>query len=231
MSADPDDKPVPRFRRSDEFSRFGVEPKVWFRAPENKTLAAQCASVFGDVKPRIGTIVLRYETDDKGTILANAGYKLTALITNVEKYQTIQNLIRGGWNLFDHDLLISCGRGADDKQWQHLTFTPAPESFLRRAPADFQAQITAEAEVLFNGALCKKFAKALPDEEILKLLGAHSFGGQLPMANPGNPFVQQPTASQFSGSTEPGPASAPPGSAFSDLVAKETRTHKQQHAV
>jgi len=43
MSADPDDKPVPRFRRSDEFSRFGVEPKVWFRAPENKTLAAQCA--------------------------------------------------------------------------------------------------------------------------------------------------------------------------------------------
>jgi len=115
MSADPDDKPVPRFRRSDEFSRFGVEPKVWFRAPENKTLAAQCASVFGDVKPRIGTIVLRYETDDKGTILANAGYKLTALITNVEKVpKTIQNLIRGGWNLCrsrpSHILWSRCGR-------------------------------------------------------------------------------------------------------------------------
>ena len=75
----------------------------------------------------------------------------------------------------------------------------------------------AEAEALFNGSLIKKFGKALPDDEIMKLIGAATVAGAVPMMpNAPNPFLGQgPTK-------EAGPASAPKASAFSDLVAKAT---------
>jgi hypothetical protein len=107
-------KQVLRLRSQKEFSKFGSTPSIWFREPENRALAAQCALFYGDARPRIGSVWLEHETDINGNILANAGYALKSWIYSFYRHVTIQNLVRGGWDLYTHDLLVTCGRGADD---------------------------------------------------------------------------------------------------------------------
>jgi hypothetical protein len=101
---------VLRLLKQKEFSKFGSTPSIWFREPENRALAAQCTQA----RPRIGSVWLEYETDINGQILANAGYVLKSWIYSPDRHVQIQSLARGGWDLYTHDLLVTCGRGADD---------------------------------------------------------------------------------------------------------------------
>jgi hypothetical protein len=222
----PDGKLILRLRSQKEFSKFGSVPTIWFREPENRALASQCALYFGDAKVKVGSIFLEYESDQNGNILAGAGYKLKPWIFSPDRYVQIQNIARSGWDLHLYDLLVACGRGQDDQKWQHLSITPCPESLLRKASPEFQEQVRIEAETLFNGALVKKFARYLPDEEIMKLLGSATVAGAVPV-QPDNPFLGGGAASPDSPfappTKEPGPASAPTHAAFSDLVANETQ--------
>jgi len=210
------DKKVMRLRQQLEFSLFGSTPPIWFRSPDDRALAAQCAMLYGAAKPRIGGIWLEYETDTAGQLLANAGYKIKPWIYGPDRHVLIQNIVLSGWDLYTHDLLVTCGRGADDAKWQHLSITPCQDSLLRKLKPEIQEQIEVEATTLFDGALLKKFAPYKPPEGILKLIGATGYAGPMP-SNMHNPFLGHGAQGK-----EPPPVNAPT-SAFADMVARETQ--------
>jgi len=160
--------------------------KTLFLAPKNKQLLEGCVNSFGDPKIRFATPVIRYNTDQFGTLSDPLGYKIYAFVFSSDKFPTLKTLHRE-WGLQNHDILITC-KGAD---YQKMDMQPAKEVIFRQN-AEFSQQVTDAAELAYTKHLNRYMGRAIPDAEVAKILQAGQLMGSTP--NPDNPFVNSQPA-------------------------------------
>ena len=108
---DKEGKQTPKFVQQKEFSKFGAVLVIWFEALHSITpISCRCTFLFNEAKPRIGTIVLEYETDTNGLMLQGGGYKLKAFVFSPDKLILLQALTKGGWDSSEYDIMATCAR-------------------------------------------------------------------------------------------------------------------------
>lgn len=224
-----DQKNSPLFRKSDVYYVEVGGQGVYFKAPtHNPALMKACVDRFGEPRMRLGTVLLKYDTDKNGQLLPGAGYKLYAYVFSRDKFQEFKtNHLE--WGLHEHDLLFTC----IEPHFQKTQISVARECLYRANPA-LVAEIQAKARDLYDQSLTRFMGAARSDADIQMILngqlpqqgGGRGPGQTLPGVAPVNPFAPGGAAPFAPGAGNvPGAGVGNPATTdFSHLVANATQT-------
>jgi hypothetical protein len=215
----------PRYIRAPVFSKyFGPnDPQnVFFRATATD-LDKECALYWDSPKMRWLMVVYWYTLDRLGM---PTGGDVMVMPFGGDKYKILKPIFTE-WDPLHHDIAGIC----TETQMAKTTMQAARERFFLRLPAEVQKEHQERAEWVWQHELEQFFPRVLPEAKIRQMmLAAQSVGGVPGPVMASNPFAgtvgaSQPAHGVFAG--EPGPANAPKGSSFSDLVADETQTSEK----
>jgi len=135
----------------------------------------KCCEVCGPAKWRVGSVIIKYNTDKMGAFKKPFEYDLYPWIFSEQTFIKLKN-VNSEFPLATHDIKISC----TNEEYQHLDITPCTES-VWTAKDEIKIAVLDKAKPIWE-YIKKSLASDLTIEEINDLLGIGSSAGSDPTA-------------------------------------------------
>ena len=128
-----------------------------------------CCDKLGPAKWRVGSVIVKYNTDRQGNVKTPFSYELYPWIFSEATFIKLKT-INNEFPLATHDIKVSCS----NEDYQHLDITPCNES-IWQAKDELKAKILEEAKPIWD-YIKKGIASDLSVEEIKDLLNLNVGG-------------------------------------------------------